>query len=277
MSCIAKILTLLLAAVTTGRAFAGNFPPPARPDNTRLPLLDQIGIDQKLDAQLPLDLVFNDEEGRAIKLGELLKHDRPVVLSLVYYECPMLCTVVLNNQMRTFVALPMVMGKDYDVISVSFDPRETSSLAAAKKREYVRKYGRDGAARAWHFLTGSEDSIHRLTQAVGFRYAWDESSKQFAHPSGVMVITPDGKIARYFFGIDYEPKDVRLALLEAGQGKIGTVADHIMLYCFHYDPVTGKYGWAVTRALRIGGALTALGLLSGILFMLRKERRPASL
>jgi protein SCO1/2 len=168
------------------------------------------------------------------------------------------------------------MGKDYDVIAVSFDPRETHELAARKKREYVRKFGRNNAAEAWRFLTGSEQSIRALAQAVGFRYKWDEKSGQFVHPSGVMVLKPDGKIARYFFGVDYDPKDLRLALIEAGEGKVGKLTDHIMLYCFHYDPTTGKYGWAVMRALRVFGVVTLLGLTGGIWWMLRREKRAAN-
>ena len=264
-------LLIAMTAVVLPAARAGNFPPPAVPDNTRPPLLGQVGIDQKLGAQVPADLALVDEDGNAVRFGDVLR-GRPAVLSLVYYGCPTLCTVVLNNQMRTYSALPLTMGTDFDVISVSFDPRETAELARTKKREYVRKFGRNGVAANWRFLTASPESIKRLTETVGFRYAWDERSAQFVHPGGVMVLMPDGKVARYFFGIDYEPKDLRLALVEAGQGKVGTLTDQIMLYCFHYDPTTGKYGWAVMRALRVGGVLTILGLVGGIAWMLRKEK-----
>jgi protein SCO1/2 len=261
----------VLSCVATLSARAGDFPPPARPDNTKPPYLDEIGIDQHLAAQVPLDVEFIDESGAPVRFGDVMK-GRPVVLSLVYYGCPTLCTVVLNDQMRSFSALPLVMGKDYDVISVSFDPRETHDLASRKKREYVRKFARDGAAEPWRFLTGREESIGALTGAVGFRYKWDPTSEQYVHPGGLIILSADGRISKYFFGVDYGVKDLRLALVDAGEGKVGKLSDQIMLYCFEYDPRTGKYGWAVMRALRIGGVLFLVGLFGGIWWMVRKEK-----
>jgi protein SCO1/2 len=208
---------------------------------------------------------------------------RPVVLSLVYYNCPMLCTIVLNDMLRSFSAVPLLIGKDYDVITISFDPTETPAIAADKKRNYVRNYAKGDRAAAetsarngWHFLTGSEESIKRITDAVGFRYQYDQKSKQFFHPSGITVLTPGGKIARYFFGIDYEPTDLRLALLEASDNKIGKLTDHVLLYCFHYDELTGKYSLAIMRMVRVAGIITVLGIVGGITWMLRKERNRTS-
>jgi protein SCO1/2 len=247
-------------------------------DNVKPAALNDIGIDQKLDTQIPLDLVFKDEDGNSVRLGDLMQ-GRPVVLSLVYYNCPMLCTIVLNDMLRSFTAVPMLIGKDYDVITISFDPTETPALAADKKRNYIRNYAKGDRAAAessarngWHFLTGSEESIQRITSAVGFRYKWDDRTKQFVHPSGITVLTPGGKVARYFFGIDYEPTDLRLALSEASNNKIGKLTDKILLYCYHYDASTGKYAVAIMRAVRVAGVITVIGIVGGITWMLRKER-----
>ena len=272
------IRALVIAVLIASVAHAQRAQSPVSSDNVRPAVLDDIGIDQKLDAQVPLDAVFRDEDGNVIRLNDLMQ-GRPVVLSLVYYGCPQLCTIVLNNMLRTFAAVPMLIGKDYDVITISFDPTETPALAADKKRSYIRNYAAGDRAAAessarngWHFLTGDEDSIRRITQTVGFRYKYDEKSKQYFHPAGVIILTPEGKIARYFFGIDYQPTDVRLALSEASNNKIGTLADKALLYCFHYDSVTGKYGFAVMRAVRVAGIITVIGMISGILWMLRRER-----
>ncbi len=259
-------------AVAPARAQMG-WREPEIESNKKPPALDGIGIDQNLNAQIPMDLVFNDESGQPVKLGELF-HDRPVVLSLVYFQCPMLCTVVLNDMLRGFVGLPtLTIGKDYDVITVSFDPNETPKLAAQKKDRYVHEYGRGSSAKAgWHFLTGNAEAIKALTSTVGFKYRWDEASKQFIHPSGITVLNPDGKISKYFFGIDYEPTDLRLALVDAGQGKTGSITEHILLYCFHYDATTGKYGLAIQRGLKIFGAVFVIAMVSGIAFLLWKDK-----
>jgi len=239
--------------------------------NNKPSILLNVGIDQKLGAVLPLDLMFNDEQGHAVRLGDELNH-RPVVLVLVYYDCPMLCTMVLNDLLRTMRSMPETVGKDFDVITVSFDPRDTPQLATLKKKTYLAQYNRPGAAAVWHFLPGQQASITALTSAVGFRYVWDPKFQVYAHASGIMVVTPDGKLSRYFFGIDYDPKDLRVALDEASGGHVGGLTDSILLYCFCYDPATGKYGLAISRLLKAGGVLTVLGLGSFVLLSLRRER-----
>jgi protein SCO1/2 len=234
-------------------------------------ILQNVGIDQKLGVVVPSDLIFDDEQGRAVHLGEMFDN-RPVVLVLVYYQCPMLCTMVLNDLLRTMRAMPETVGKDFDVITVSFDPRDTPELALLKKKTYLAQYDRPGAEKGWHFLTGQQASITDLTNAVGFRYVWDPKFQVYAHASGIMVLTPTGKISRYFFGIDYVPTDLRIALTEASGGRVGGLADAILLYCFCYDPATGKYGLAISRLLKVGGCLTILVLGSFIVTAIRRER-----
>ncbi len=234
--------------------------------------LRDIGFDQNLGAQLPLDLVFRDERGADVRLGDLFR-GRPVVLSIVYYECPMLCTLVLNGLVSALKPVNLVPGRDYDVIAVSFDPRETAALAAAKKKVYLERFGKATPETAWSFLTGDQASIDGLTKAVGFRYAWDEKTNQFAHPSGVVVATPDGRIARYLFGVEYVPKDMRLALVEASEGKVGGFADQILLFCYKYDPTRGRYSAAVINLVRAGAALTIVSLMTFIGVSRRREKR----
>lgn len=236
-----------------------------------------VGIDQKLGAQLPLELRFRVEDGREVALRELVR-ERPVVLSLVYYECPMLCSLVLNDQVRAMRGSTLELGQDYDVITVSIDPGETPELAASKKRTYLADYSSTASASeqaAWHFLTGEQAAIGRLAAAVGFRYVYDEQADQYAHAAGLMVLTPDGVVSRYLYGVDYAPKDLRLAVVEAGQGKVGSLADQILMLCFHYDPQTGKYGFAVITALRVAGVATVLALLVFMVRNLLRERREA--
>jgi protein SCO1 len=243
------------------------------PQGTTTPppsILKQVGIEQHLNGQLPLDLKFRDEIGREVKLGDYFGK-RPVVLSMVYYECPMLCGEVLNGEASVFSTLRFDIGKEYDVVTVSFDPRETPDLARAKKRTFVERYGRPGADEGWHFLTGQPDSINALTKAVGFNYAWDRQTQQFAHAAAIMVVTPDGRISRYFYGVEYSPKDLRFGLVQASASKIGNVVDQVLLYCYHYDPRTGKYGPIISRALSIGGALTVLILGGFLVIMFRLE------
>jgi protein SCO1/2 len=235
-------------------------------------MLPQIGIEQHLGDQLPLDLDLRDEQGKPVKLGDYFL-DKPVVLMLVYYRCPMLCTQVLNGFLKSSQAVKYTIGKDYEVVTVSFDSRETAELAADKKAAYVRAYRREGAAAGWHFLTGSEASIKRLTETVGFRYSYDGKSDQFAHASGIIVATPQGKLSRYLYGIEYEPSNLRLALVESGENRIGSAVDKVLLLCFHYDPLTGRYGVVIANVIRGAGSLTAI-LLGGFLFsMYRLERR----
>ena len=251
----------------------------ARPENgnpsTGLPTaLRDVRIEQKLDQQLPLDLVFRDESGQPVKLGQYFGH-KPVVLAFVYYDCPMLCTQVLNSMVTSFRVLPFQIGKEFDVVTVSFDPRETNTVAAAKKQVYVNYLParmRSDANSGWHFLTGDQASITQLTEAVGFHYRYDEATKQFAHASGIMLTTPEGKLSRYFYGIDYPARDLRLGLIESSANKIGSPVDQLLLYCYHYDPATGKYGAAVMKIMRIAGIGTLLGILAMILLL--KGRNP---
>ncbi len=251
----------------------------ARPYEARAPsglpkALNDVGIDQKLDEQLPLDLVFKDENGESVKLGNYFGK-KPIVLSLVYYQCPMLCNQVLNGMVTAFKVMAFQPGQEFEVVTVSFDPRETPALAAAKKNTYVNylpEARRASAGAGWHFLTGDEASIKRLTDAVGFRYHFDEATNQFAHASAVYVTTPQGKLARYFYGIEYAPRDLRLGLIEAADNKIGSPVDQLLLYCYHYDPATGKYGARVMNLMRAGGVVT-LAALVGMLLMLRRRDR----
>ena len=246
---------------------------PGGPDPTTLPQqLRGVGVDQHLNRQLSLDLNFRDEVGRVVPLKTFFGK-RPVVLSLVYYDCPMLCTMVLNGLVRALRTLKFDPGREFELVTVSFDPTETPVLAAAKKDVYLRNYGRAGAANGWHFLTGEESAIRQLTSEVGFRYTYDEKTRQFAHASALIVLTPDGHIARYFYGIEYSGRDLRLGLVEAAAGKIGTAVDQVLLYCFHYDPATGKYGLAALNAVRAGGVLTALAMLCYMCFMFAQDAK----
>jgi protein SCO1/2 len=248
---------------------------PVRAQSGLPPVLRQVGFDQRLDAQVPLDLVFNDEAGQPVKV-ESYFGSKPVILVLAYYRCPMLCTQVLNGLVRALLDITFDVGKEFNVVTVSFDPRETSAMAAAKKKTYVERYGRPGAEAGWHFLTGSEESIHRLTEAVGFRYTYDAKNDQFAHASGIMVLTPSGKISRYFYDITYSPRDIRLGLVEASANRIGSPVDQILLYCFHYDPTEGKYGPIIMNLVRLGGILTLAGIGTLVFVLRRLERRRQS-
>ncbi|HJP93453.1 MAG TPA: SCO family protein [Pyrinomonadaceae bacterium] len=238
--------------------------------STGLPTaLRDVRIEQKLDQQLPLDLTFRDETGQQVKLGQYFGQ-KPVVLALVYYSCPMLCTQILNGMVTSFRVLPFQIGKEFEVVTVSFDPRETNTLAAKKKQVYVdylpekmRAEARDG----WHFLTGDEANIAQLAAAVGFHYRYDEATKQFAHASGIMLTTPQGKLSRYFYGIEYPARDLRLGLIESSENKIGSPVDQLLLYCYHYDPATGKYGAAIMKVMRVAGVVTVLGLIAMLLLL----------
>jgi protein SCO1/2 len=239
------------------------------------PILQRVDFEQRLGTQVPLDLPFRDETGRTVRLGDYFQ-GKPVVLTLSYYECPMLCTLVLNGLTSALRALRFDLGKEFVAINVSFNPRETPELAAAKKATYLKEYRRPGSEAGWHFLTGDEESIRRLTEAVGFQYAWDERNQQYAHATGLVVLTPGGQIARYFYGVEFSPRDLRFALIEAAQGKIGSPVDKLLLYCFHYDPSTGRYSALALNSIRIGGVLTVAALISFIVVMLRRERRAAT-
>lgn len=239
-------------------------------------VLKRVGFDQKLNSQIPLDISFRDEHGASITLRQLL-NGKPAILTLVYYQCPMLCTEVLNGTLNSLKQVPLEIGKDFSVISVSIDPNETPVLAEAKQIMYSGLYERRGAITGWHFLTGQRPEIELLAASVGFRYVYDPPSKQFAHASGIVVLTPDGHVSRYLFGLEYPPSDVSLALIEASSEKIGSpVLDAVLLYCFHYDAVTGKYELVITNVVRAGGVITVLILGVAMLVLFRKERRLAA-
>jgi protein SCO1/2 len=235
-------------------------------------VLQGIGIDQHLNAEVPLDLAFRDEAGRAVRLGDYFGR-RPVILALVYYNCPMLCTQVLNGLVGALNVMSLEAGKDFDIVAVSFDARETPAQAAAKKDAYLGRYKHPASAAGWHFLTGDAASIDRLARTVGFRFRYDAKLDQFAHASALFVLTPDGRLARYFYGIDYAPRDLRLGLVEASAGKIGTPVDQVLLYCFHYDPASGKYGAVIVNIVRLAGVATLVLLAAGFFLMSRRRTR----
>jgi len=270
-SAIGVMSIVLMSAVVSAQGNApGVRPDPAMPSQQVPSALSTVSFEQRLNEQLPLGLEFKDESGRTVTLGEYFGR-KPVVLTFVYYECPMLCTEVLNGLESSLRVLNESIGKEFDVVTVSFDPKETPVLAAGKKKAYLERYKRPEAEQGWHFLTGDQASIDALTKAAGFNYAWDEASQQFAHASGIVVTTPTGKVSRYFFGIDYSPRDVKFALIESSHEKIGTLADRLLLYCYHYDPGTGSYGFVAMRAVRIGGAVTILALVGFVFVSLRRE------
>ena len=254
----------------TLRATAPGSPPPEAP--LPAPPVKDIGFDQKLGAQVPLDIPFRDEAGKTVHLRDFAGK-RPIVLSLVYFDCPMLCGMTTDGLVRSLRALRLSVGTDFDVLSVSFDPRETAEVASIKKGPVMRQYGRAGAAEGWHFLTGTQESIAALTQSVGFRYVWDTEQKQFAHATGVLLLTPQGRVARYFYGIEFPAKDLRLGLVEASEERIGNVVDQLLLLCYHYDPKVGRYTAAVRNLVRGGAALTLAGIAALVLTLLRREKR----
>jgi protein SCO1 len=237
-------------------------------------VLKDITIEQRLDNQLPLATAFKDEAGNTVRLGDYFGKARPVVVTLVYYKCPMLCNQVLNGLVGGVRGQNLLVGKDFDVVTISFDPRETPEDAAAKKKIVLGDLRRPDdpvAAAGWHFLTGDKAAIDAVAEAVGFHYKFDERTNQFAHASGIMVATPAGKLSRYFYGIDYAPRDLRLALVESSEGKIGTAVDQIVLYCYHYDPTSGKYGFVIMSAMRVVGIVTVLGVVA-LIFILRRAQ-----
>jgi protein SCO1/2 len=260
----------LLALVAYPWACAAQLTGPVQSIGVRPELLKDVGIDQKLNDAIPLDLAFRDEESNVVQLSTFFGQ-KPVVLALVYYNCPMLCTQVLNGLDRSLKDVPMDIGKDFEVVTLSIDPSETPRLAAAKRDLYAGIYGRPGAAEGWHFLTGEESQIRKLANAVGFRYAYDADSKQFAHASAVMLLTPGGKISRYLYGIAYAARDMRLGLVEASEGKIGSPVDQVLLFCYHYDPDTGKYGLLISRVIKAGALLTVLAIGILVLVLSRNE------
>jgi protein SCO1/2 len=245
---------------------------PARAQQVGPPaILREVSIAQRIDEQIPPGIILRDENGKAVHLGDYFGK-KPIVFSLVYFDCPALCTEVLNGELRTMKAISLDLGKDFDAVTVSFEPKDTPALAKAKRDVYAGQYGRPGSAESWHFLTGEQPSIDALTQAAGFHYAYDSASRQYAHAAAILVLTPSGRIARYFYGVQYPARDVRLGLIEASEGKIGTPTDHALLYCYQYDPMTGKYGLIVMRVVRAGGLFTVLALGIFMWVMFRRER-----
>jgi protein SCO1/2 len=253
------------ALLIAGAAFADNSASPPR-------LPGEVSIRQNLNAQLPLDLMFRDESGKVVRLRDYF-HGKPVLLNFMYYRCPMLCSMVMEGISSTLTELKFDVGKEFEVITVSIDPRDMPREAASKKDKYVKRYGRLGAANGWHFLTGHESAIRALTNAAGFHYAYDPQHDQFAHGTVLIVTTAQGRISRYLYGFEYKARDVRLALVEASANRIGTPADQLLLLCYHYDPATGKYGRSVMNLVRAGGVATVLSLVGFIVIMIRKERR----
>jgi protein SCO1/2 len=235
--------------------------------------LNGVDITKKLGGQIPLDLVFKDETGKSVKLGDYFDGKHPVILTLVYFGCPNLCTLVLNDLTRGMNGLNLSAGDDYQVVTVSFDPKETPALAADKKETYLQSYRRPHAEQGWHFLTGDQASIHALTESVGFHYKWDQKFNQYIHPSGLTIVGPTGVINRYFFGIDYGLKDLKLSLMDASNNKIGNWPDQLMLYCFHYDESSGKYTLAITRLMQVGAVLTMAALGTFWFVMFRREHQ----
>jgi protein SCO1/2 len=268
-----RILTVLAALLMSASALGqgmtkGMMSPPA---NVRPPGLKNVGIEQHLDEQIPPDLNFRDETGKPVRLGDYFGK-KPMILNLVYYNCTMLCGEVLSGLESALRVLKFDVGKEFGVLTISFDPRETPDMATQKKAEFLKRYGRPGADAGWHFLTGPQESIDALTQAAGFQYQYDPKTGQFAHATAIMVLTPEGKIAQYYYGVEYAPKDLRLGLIQASESKIGTLADQVLLYCYHYDPRTGRYGATITNIIRLAG-LTTVIVLGGVLVLLFRHEK----
>ncbi len=268
---------VVVAVVLLGTVAAFAFPPSGEPSGLaarnseeKPNVLRDVGLDQKLGSQVPLDLMFTNEYGEKVPLRTYF-NGKPVVLNLVYYTCPMLCGEVLNGLTGALQIMKFDIGREYNVVTVSIDPRDTSALAAKKHATYVKRYARPGANEGWHFLTGQQEQIAALADSVGFRYKYDTEIKQYAHAAGIMILTPDGKVSQYFYGVEFSPKDIRLSLVEASQGKIGTVVDQLMLFCYHYDPATGKYGAAIMNILRLAALATIFGLVLLVGLLRRQE------
>jgi protein SCO1/2 len=278
---VGSVAFLLSASAVTAFAQPGQ-PAPAQQtfsmqdSNLKLAVpaaLKGVGIEQRLDTQVPLNLTFNDEAGRALPLSTYFTSKKPVLFTLVYYRCPMLCSEILSGLEGALKAVPLDPGKDFEVVAVSFDPKDTPEIASAKKENYLRRYGRPGTANGWHFLTGDEANIKALTDAIGFHYKYDQVTDQFAHASAIMILTPEGRLSKYFYGVEFAPRDIRLGLVEASNNKIGTPVDQLLLFCFHYDPVSGKYGALTMNSLRVVGAGFVLICGTFLAIALRREQR----
>lgn len=268
---LAGTLLVLCAATCAWAQAAPKLQPGEAVPNQKPAILDQVGLDQRLNQQVPLDLAFVDDHGQPVQLQQYFGA-KPVILMLVYYKCPMLCNQVMSGFTGAMNGIVRFnIGREFNVVTVSIDPRETAQDAAAAKASYLKRYRRPGAEAGWHFLTGRKDQIDALAQAVGFRYAWDPQIQQYAHASGIMLLTPDGRLAQYYYGIEYAPRDIQLGLIEASKGKIGNVVDQVLLYCYHYDPRQGKYGAAIFNVLRLSALATVLALGGFMLMMFRRD------
>jgi len=254
-----------IALADDSSQWSGASPPPS--------LLDKVGVDQRLGNSIPLDITFKDETGKIVKLGDFFNKGKPVALTLNYFSCPMLCPLVLDSLANTVKNMDFTVGKQYEIITVAIDPREGPRDAAKAKEKYLAKYNRPGAAQGWHFLTGSEQNIRRLADAVGVRYAYDAKLDQYAHPAVLIVLTPEGKISKYFMGLPSSPTDLKLGLIEASGGKIGSIVDQAVLFCYHYNPVTGKYDFVVMNLIRAGFILTTLILGSFVFYWWRRDHQ----
>ena len=270
--CLALWFVCFGAAPAAQSAYSGDQQGPGVAATFTPTLLEEVSFKQHLDELLPLDAEFRDDDGQAVTLGELFG-TRPVLLAFVYYECPMLCTQVMNGLSSALEVLPFAAGQDYDVVLISFDSRDTPAIAAEKKRAHLEYWSAENDADSWHLLTGDEAAISRVTSAAGFTYQFDERTGQFAHVSGVLVATPEGRLSRYFYGVEYSPRELRLALIESGEGRIGSAIDELLLYCFHYDPESGRYGLVVMNLVRLGGIVTVLFMGGFILIMRRRDLR----
>ncbi|MDW8104777.1 MAG: SCO family protein [Armatimonadota bacterium] len=270
---LCAVVITLIGSLPAGAQF-WHRPDPRR--ETNVELVRDVSIEQKLNEQVPLNLTFRDETGRTVQLKEYFG-DKPVLLTLVYYECPSLCGLVLQGLLKSLRVLNYTPGDQFQIVTVSISPSETPELAAAKKEAFLKEYGRMDAAAGWHWLTGDEKNIRALADAVGFRYVYDPKTKQYAHAAGIMLLTPTGKISRYFYGIEYSPRDLRMGIMDASQGKVGSLVEKVILFCYQYDPTTGKYGLVVVRLIQLGGLLT-LAILGGFIgIMFYRERRARGL
>ena len=258
-----------------GRSGIGDKNPSIMPATTMPGPLREVGYDQRIGEQVPLDLAFRDEAGRNVSLGDYFQK-KPVLLVLAYYDCPMLCDMVLQGVVTTLKPLTFQAGKEFDVVVASIDPDETPDMAAEQEKAILARYGRAGVAEGFHFLTGPQASIDSLTRAVGFRYVYEKERDEYAHPAGLVILTPSGKVSRYLFGIDFPPRDVRLGLIESNEGKLGTAIDSLLLYCYHYNPAIGRYSTAVFKILQLAAGATVIGLVTLVLALRRRERRQAA-
>jgi protein SCO1 len=266
-SIVGGLALLAISTIAWGQGMTGGIMGP--PSNLRPPGLTDVGIEQRLNEPIPANLIFRDETGRSVRLSDYFGK-KPLILNLVYYRCPMLCSEVLVGLSGALKALQFDVGKEFDVLTVSFDPKDTPEIATAKKADSMNRYKRPGAADGWHFLTGSQESITALTKAVGFEYQYDSKTGQFSHSTAIMILTPEGKISQYYYGVEYPPKDLRLGLIQASQNKIGTLADQVLLYCYHYDPAAGKYGAIISRIIQLAAGLTILSIGTVLLVLFRR-------